>query len=401
MADGSGSVQQLRIVDSIDGVAAAAWDRCAGAANPFLSHGFLSALETSGSATARTGWLPQHLLAEDGEGRVLGVVPMYLKSHSYGEYVFDHGWADAYRRAGGKYYPKLQIAVPFTPVPGPRLLLAPDADAAVADMLVAGLIEIADRRDVSSLHVTFALEPEWQRLGAAGFLQRKGFQFHWTNNSYASFEDFLGALSSRKRKAIRKERREAVASGLTIHRLTGAAIEARHWDAFFHFYMSTSDRKWGQAYLTRAFFDELGRVMPERVMLVMVEDGGRLVAGALNLIGSDTLYGRNWGCLGHYPFLHFEACYYQAIEFAIERGLQRVEAGAQGEHKLQRGYLPAATYSAHWIRDPALRRAIDDYLRRERRHIQDQIDGLAEEGPFRQDLEIAGSPLPPGEGSTR
>jgi len=386
MADGSGSIQQLRVLDSIDGIPADAWDRCAGAANPFLSHGFLNALETSGSAAARTGWLPQHLVAEDGEGRVLGAVPMYLKSHSYGEYVFDHGWADAYRRAGGKYYPKLQIAVPFTPVPGPRLLLAPDADPAVADMLIAGLVEIADRRDVSSLHVTFALEPEWRRFGEAGFLQRKGFQFHWNNNGYATFEDFLGALSSRKRKAIRKERREAVGAGLTIHRLTGAAIEARHWDAFFRFYMSTSDRKWGQAYLTRAFFDELGRTMPERVMLVMVEDAGRLVAGALNLIGSDTLYGRNWGCLGHYPFLHFEACYYQAIEFAIERGLQRVEAGAQGEHKLQRGYLPAATYSAHWIRDPALRRAIDDYLRRERSYIQDQIDGLAEEGPFRHDL---------------
>jgi hypothetical protein len=386
MADGGGSVQQLRIIERIDGIAAAVWDRCAGAENPFLSHAFLSALESSGSATARTGWLPQHMIAEDGEGRVLGVVPMYLKSHSYGEYVFDHGWADAYRRAGGHYYPKLQVSVPFTPVPGPRLLLAPDADDAVADMMIAGLVEIAERRDVSSLHVTFLQEETWQRLGAAGFLQRKGYQFHWSNNGYASFDDFLGALSSRKRKAIRKERREAVASGLTIHRLTGPAIEPRHWDAFFRFYMSTSDRKWGQAYLTRAFFDELGQTMPEHVMLVMVEDAGRLVAGALNLIGATTLYGRNWGCIGHYPFLHFEACYYQAIEFAIERGLARVEAGAQGEHKLQRGYLPCATYSAHWIRDPALRRAVDDYLVRERRHIQDQIDGLAEEGPFRHDL---------------
>jgi hypothetical protein len=388
MADGGGSVQQLRIIERIDGIAAALWDRCAGAENPFLSHAFLSALESSGSATARTGWLPQHMIAEDGEGRVLGVVPMYLKSHSYGEYVFDHGWADAYRRAGGHYYPKLQVSVPFTPVPGPRLLLAPDADDAVADMMIAGLVEIAERREVSSLHATFLQEATWQRLGDAGFLQRKGYQFHWSNNGYASFDDFLGALSSRKRKAIRKERREAVAAGLTIHRLTGAAIEPRHWDAFFHFYMSTSDRKWGQAYLTRAFFDELGRTMPERVMLVMVEDAGRLVAGALNLIGATTLYGRNWGCIGHYPFLHFEACYYQAIEFAIERGLARVEAGAQGEHKLQRGYLPCATYSAHWIRDPALRRAVDDYLIRERRHIQDQIDGLAEEGPFRHDLEM-------------
>ncbi|MBI3515114.1 MAG: N-acetyltransferase [Proteobacteria bacterium] len=386
MADGSGSVQQLRILERIDEVAAPAWDRCAGPDNPFLSHAFLGALEASGSATARTGWLPQHLIAEDGEGRVLGAVPMYLKSHSYGEYVFDHGWADAYRRAGGSYYPKLQVAVPFTPVPGPRLLLAPDADPAVGDMLIAGLVEIADRRDVSSLHVTFALEHEWQRLGDAGFLQRKGMQFHWNNPGYTSFDDFLAALSSRKRKAIRKERREAVAAGLTIHRVTGAAIEERHWDAFFRFYMSTSDRKWGQAYLNRAFFTEIGRTLADRVMLVMVEAGGKLVAGALNLIGSDALYGRNWGCVVHVPFLHFEVCYYQAIEFAIERGLKRVEAGAQGEHKLQRGYMPTATHSAHWIRDPALRRAIEDYLGRERAHMQAQIDGLAEEGPFRHEM---------------
>jgi len=386
MADGGGSVQQLRVVDRIAEIAPAQWDRCAGPDSPFLSHAFLAALETSGSASARTGWLPQHLIAEDGEGRVLGAVPMYLKSHSYGEYVFDHGWADAYRRAGGSYYPKLQVAVPFTPVPGPRLLVAPDADAAVRDTLIAGMVEIADRRDVSSLHCTFLREPEWRRLGEAGFLQRQGFQFHWNNEGYKSFDDFLGALSSRKRKAIRKERREAVASGLVIRRLTGAAIEERHWDAFFRFYMSTSDRKWGQAYLTRAFFSEIARSLPERVMLVMVEDAGRLVAGALNLIGSDALYGRNWGCLGHYPFLHFEACYYQAIEFAIERGLARVEAGAQGEHKLQRGYLPTATYSAHWIRDPALRRAIEDYLKRERRYVQEQIEGLAEAGPFRHEL---------------
>jgi predicted N-acyltransferase len=384
--DGSGSVERLRVLERIAEVGESAWDRCAGPDNPFLSHAFLNALEASGAATARTGWLPQHVVAEDGEGRVLGAVPMYLKSHSYGEYVFDHGWADAYRRAGGRYYPKLQVAVPFTPVPGPRLLVAPEADAHVADMLIAGMVEIADRRDVSSLHVTFALEREWQRLGEAGFLQRKGVQFHWANHGYASFDDFLAALSSRKRKAIRKERREAVAAGLTIRRLTGAAIEERHWDAFFRFYMSTSDRKWGQAYLNRAFFAEIGRALPERVMLVMVECGGKLVAGALNLIGTETLYGRNWGCIGHIPFLHFEVCYYQAIEFAIERGLKRVEAGAQGEHKLQRGYMPTATHSAHWIRDPALRRAIDDYLQRERLHIQAQIDGLAEESPFRHDL---------------
>ena len=386
MADGSGSVDRLRILERIDEVGAAVWDRCAGPDNPFVSHAFLNALEKSGSVTARTGWLPQHLIAEDGEGRVLGAVPMYLKSHSYGEYVFDHGWADAYRRAGGEYYPKLQVAVPFTPVPGPRLLLAPETDPHVADMLIAGLVEVADRRDVSSLHVTFAPEAQWQRLGEAGFLQRMGLQFHWANQGYATFEDFLGALSSRKRKAIRKERREAVAAGLTIHRLTGGDIEERHWDAFFRFYMSTSDRKWGQAYLNRAFFAEIGRTLADRVMLVMVERDGKLVAGALNLIGSEALFGRNWGCLGHFPFLHFEVCYYQAIEFAIERKLARVEAGAQGEHKLQRGYMPTATHSAHWIRDPALRRAIDDYLGRERLHMQAQMDGLAELGPFRHEL---------------
>jgi predicted N-acyltransferase len=388
MADGSGSIQQLRLTERIGDIPAASWDRCAGTDNPFLSHAFLRALEVSGSATAKTGWLPQHLIAEDGEGRVLGAVPMYLKSHSYGEYVFDHGWADAYERAGGRYYPKLQIAVPFTPVPGPRLLLAPEADPTVTDMLVAGLVEIAERHDVSSVHATFAEERDWQRLGAAGFLQRTGFQFHWANRGYATFDDFLADLSSRKRKAIRKERRDALASGLVIRRLTGSAIEERHWDAFFRFYMSTSDRKWGQAYLTRRFFSEIGQSIADRVMLVMVEDAGKPVAGALNLRGADTLYGRNWGCVGHYPFLHFEACYYQAIEFAIEQKLARVEAGAQGEHKLQRGYMPSPTYSAHWIRDPALRRAIADYLKRERRHIQDQIDGLSEEGPFKHDLEI-------------
>jgi predicted N-acyltransferase len=395
MADGSGAVQQLRILERIDEIDAALWDRCAGPDNPFLGHAFLNALEVSGSATAKTGWLPQHLIAEDGEGRVLGVVPMYLKSHSYGEYVFDHGWADAYRRAGGHYYPKLQVAVPFTPVPGARLLLAPDADPSVADMLIAGLVEVADRRDVSSVHVTFAREAEWQRLGEAGFLQRQGFQFHWANQGYATFDGFLEALASRKRKAIRKERREALASGLTIDRLTGAAITERHWDAFFRFYMSTSDRKWGQAYLNRAFFSEIARTLADRVMLVMVERNGKLIAGALNLIGSDSLYGRNWGAIEHHPFLHFEVCYYQAIEFAIERKLGRVEAGAQGEHKLQRGYLPTATYSAHWIRDPSLRRAIADYLTRERAYVREQIDGLAQEGPFKHEMAYAPPPDSP------
>jgi len=386
MPDG-GDGYTIRVIDRIAAIPAAAWDACAGPDNPFLAHAFLDALEASGSATAETGWLPQHLALEDAGGRVLGVAPLYLKGHSYGEYVFDHGWADAYERAGGRYYPKLQCAVPFTPVTGPRLLVDPElgqeGGAAVADALIAGMLELARRHKVSSLHVTFPTRGEWERFGEAGFLQRMGQQFHWENQGYASFDDFLAALSSRKRKTIRKEREAALADGIIIRTLTGAAIEKRHWDAFFRFYISTSDRKWGSPYLTREFFDLIGARMADRIVLVMAEKNGRPIAGALNLRGGDTLYGRNWGCAGDFPFLHFEACYYRAIDFAITHGLRRVEAGAQGQHKIQRGYLPSPTYSAHWIRDPGFKRAVADFLARERRAVSHEMDELAELSPFR------------------
>jgi hypothetical protein len=383
MADG-GERLTVRIVDDLSTVPAAAWDACAGADNPFVCHAFLQALEESGSATRETGWLPQHVVIEDATKRMLGVVPMYLKSHSYGEYIFDHGWASGYERAGGSYYPKLLAAVPFTPATGPRLLLHPDADPEIRDTLIAAMIEIAKARKVSSLHVNFMPETEWKELGDSGFVQRIGRQFHWENDGYKSFDDFLEALNSRKRKQIRRERRDAMANGIEIEMLTGDAIKPPHWDAFFRFYMSTSDRKWGSAYLTREFFDLIGKRIPDRVLLVMAKKGARYVAGALNLIGADTLYGRNWGCLGDFPFLHFEACYYRAIDFAIERGLVRVEAGAQGQHKIQRGYLPCHTYSAHWIRDQNFADAVADFLRREARSVEHAMEALEEElSPFK------------------
>jgi predicted N-acyltransferase len=384
MADG-GDRLTVRVVERLKDVPATAWDACAGRDNPFVCHAFLEALEASGSATARTGWLPQHLLLEDRAGRLLGAVPMYLKSHSYGEYVFDHGWASALERAGGRYYPKLQVSVPFTPATGPRLLIHPEAGPDTTELLIGAMVEVARRHKVSSLHVTFPTEREWQHLGAAGFLQRMGRQFHWENAGYQSFEDFLGALNSRKRKQIRRERRDALAGGLEIEMLTGSALETRHWDAFFDFYISTSDRKWGSPYLTRGFFDLLGERLADRVLLVMARQGKRYVAGALNLFGTETIFGRNWGCRGDFPFLHFEACYYRAIDFAIERGLKRVEAGAQGQHKIQRGYLPSPTYSAHWIRDPGFARAVEDFVARERRAIEQEMDSLEDAlSPFRE-----------------
>jgi hypothetical protein len=383
MPDGGGPAR-IRVLESLAEVPAAAWDACAGADNPFLSHAFLEALEASGSATAKTGWLPQHVLVEDADGRLLAAAPLYLKSHSQGEYVFDHGWAQAYERAGGSYYPKLQAAVPFTPVTGPRLLVCPDAPPDTADTLTAALVEVARVHKVSSLHVTFPTREDWERLGAAGFLQRSGQQYHWENRGYASFKDFLAALNSRKRKQIRRERRDALACGLEIETLTGGDLEPRHWDAFYRFYRVTTDHRWGGAYLTRAFFDLLHQRLADRVVLVMARDGKRYVAGALNLLGSDTLYGRNWGTIGDYPFLHFEVCYYRALDFAIERGLARVEAGAQGTHKIQRGYLPTPTYSAHWVRDRGFARAIENYLEREREAVAAEMDELTQElSPFR------------------
>ncbi len=378
----------LRLAHSIAEIDAASWDACAGTGNPFLHHDFLSILEESGSVGRATGWLPRHVVLEDEAGAVQGCVPLYLKSHSYGEYVFDHGWAQAYENAGGRYYPKMQVAVPFTPVPGPRLLVRPGCEAAsVEAALIEGLARIAATLDIATVHVTFPNEAQWRRLGAAGWLQRIGCQFHWHNAGYGSFDDFLGALSSRKRKSIRKERREVQQAGIAMEVLTGAALRPEHWDAFFGFYRNTSDRKWGHPYLTRRFFHLLGERMADRVALVLARAGETPVAGALNLIGEDALYGRNWGCDEQYPFLHFEACYYQAIEFAIARGLARVEAGAQGEHKIQRGYLPVRTYSAHLIRDPGLSRAVAEFLRRETAAVEQDMALLAEASPFRRDGE--------------
>jgi uncharacterized protein len=383
MADG-GDPARIRVIERLGEVPAAAWDACAGADNPFLSHAFLELLEASGSATGKTGWLPQHILVEDATGALLGAVPLYLKSHSYGEYVFDHGWAHAYERAGGRYYPKLQSAVPFTPVTGPRLLQRPDTGEAVTDALIAALVEVARAHKVSSLHVTFPRREEWEKLGDAGFLLRQGQQFHWENQGYRNFDEFLAALNSRKRKQIRRERRDAVVD-LEIEARTGADLKPEHWDAFYRFYCATTDRKWGGGYLTREFFELLHERLADRVVLMLARDGRRYVAGALNLRGSDTLFGRNWGCLGDFPFLHFELCYYRAIDFAIEHGLARVEAGAQGEHKIQRGYLPTPTYSAHWIRDANFAGAVEDFLRRERRALESEMVALETElSPFRR-----------------
>jgi uncharacterized protein len=387
MADG-GERLTVRVVDDLSTVPAAAWDACAGPDNPFVCHAFLQALEESGSATRETGWLPQHVIIEDDAKRILGAVPMYLKSHSYGEYIFDHGWASGYERAGGRYYPKLLAAVPFTPATGPRLLLHPAADPEIRDTLIAAMVEIAKARKVSSLHVNFMPEAEWKQLGEHGFVQRIGRQFHWENNGYRSFDDFLEALNSRKRKQIRRERRDALDGGIEIETLTGEALKPAHWDVFFRFYMSTSDRKWGSAYLTREFFTLLHQRMADKVVLIMARKGERWIGGALNLLGSDTLFGRNWGCNGDYPFLHFEVCYYRALDFAIAQGLKRVEAGAQGQHKIQRGYLPSPIYSAHWIRDPGFERAVADFCSRERRAIESEMEELEEDlSPFKREAE--------------
>ncbi len=386
---------RIRVLASIADVPAAAWDACANPAsntqthayNPFISHGFLSALEASGSATARTGWQPQHLIAETEDGAVLGAVPAYLKSHSRGEYVFDAGWAEAYERAGGSYYPKVQVSVPFTPATGRRLLVPPRENAdAIRRGLASGLIELANLRDASSVHVTFAPEDEWRLLGELGFLQRNDQQFHWENANYATFDDFLNALAARKRKAIKRERREALSPGIEVQWLTGSDLTESVWDQFFAFYIETGSRKWGRPYLTRQFYSLIGETMAEKVLLVMAKRAGRTIAGAINFIGGDTLFGRHWGAIEHHPFLHFELCYYQAIDYAIQNKLARVEAGAQGEHKLARGYMPVTTYSAHYIADPALRRAIADYLKRERAYVASAGAELAAMGPFRKDL---------------
>ena len=382
MPDGSATLT-LTLHARIAEIDAADWDACARAGNPFVSHAFLSALEDSGSAGPETGWLPRHAVLRGEDSGILGIVPMYAKSHSYGEYVFDHGWANALERAGGNYYPKLQAAVPFSPVPGPRLLRRSEAGVPIATMANA-LQQACQSHGLSSVHVTFCTREEWDGLGDAGWLRRIGMQFHWENEGYADFEGFLSALSSRKRKVLRRERRDANAAGLTFHALSGADITERHWDAFYAFYQSTVDRKWGSAYLTRRFFSLLGERLGDKVVLMYAENGGKPVAGALNLVGAEALYGRNWGCRGDWPFLHFELCYYRAIDWAIEHGLQRVEAGAQGRHKIQRGYRPRHTYSAHWITHTGLRRAVANFLVEERAGIEAEMAALAEESPFRK-----------------
>jgi uncharacterized protein len=355
--------------------------------NPFVSHLFLSALEESKSVGPRTGWQPRHVLARTADGALLAAAPCYLKSHSRGEYVFDHGWADAYERAGGSYYPKLQVAVPFTPATGRRLLVCPGAQSlGVARALATGLIEICKICDASGVHVTFATEAEFRLLGELDYLQRTDQQFHWENRGFASFDDFLAALTARKRKTIRRERQDALVNGISVHWLTGSDLTEEVWDAFFHFYMETGSRKWGRPYLTRPFYSLVGQTMRDRIVLIMAKRAGRWIAGAINFLGSHTLFGRHWGAIEHHPFLHFELCYYQAIDYAIAHKVPRVEAGAQGEHKIARGYMPTSTYSAHYIADPALRRAIADYLQRERAYVAAAGDELATLAPFRKNF---------------
>jgi predicted N-acyltransferase len=393
---------KITIHRSIADITASAWDACANPPglqpaaagpeglhqgeryNPFLTHAFLHALEASACVGARAGWAPFHLAIEDERETVIAVAPCYLKSHSQGEYVFDHAWADAYERAGGDYYPKLQVSVPFTPVNGRRLLVADENDAGSRQALIAGLRALRQQTNASSVHITFPTTEEWQTLGKAGFLQRTGQQFHFFNSGYANFDEFLSDLASRKRKAIRKERAAALADGIEIEWITGRDITEAHWDRFFAFYMDTGSRKWGRPYLSRKFFSLVGEAMADCILLVMAKRAGRYIAGALNFIGDDALYGRNWGTIEEHPFLHFEICYYQAIEFGITRGLKRVEAGAQGEHKLARGYRPVTTYSAHDFADPRMTRAIGDYLKNERRHIEAAIDIYGEHVPFRK-----------------
>ncbi len=386
MPDGR-ETYSVRVLASMADVEAQAWDNCAGDTNPFVRHAFLSALEDSGSADAETGWVARHLVVDDGQGGILAAAPLYLKNHSYGEYVFDWGWADAYERAGGRYYPKLQCSVPFTPVTGPRLMVAGAVAAAeAADLrkaLVAAMIRLAEKLGVSSFHVTFPEKAEWALMGEIGLLQRTGQQFHWENRGYADFDGFLAELQSRKRKQLRKERQQVAETGLAFRALRGTEITEAHARAFYRFYRNTTDRKWGPSYLTAEFLPMLVERLGEDVVLIVAEDDGKPVAGALNLIGGGTLFGRNWGCDGHYKFLHFETCYYQAIDFAIREGLERVEAGAQGPHKIQRGYLPVATYSAHWIADPALQHAVARFVEEERDAMEYERAHLSEHSPYR------------------
>lgn len=382
MPDGE---QQLivEVLGGIGDVSAADWNSCAGTSDPFVGHAFLTALEASGSASAQRGWLPRHLVARTTDGQLQGGLPLYLKGHSYGEYVFDWAWAEAFERAGGRYYPKLQAAIPFTPVTGRRFLIRDGAPPGTLAALTDAALRMVEKLGISSLHVTFPTEEEACALAGQGFMRRMGHQFHWCNRGYGSFDDFLGDLAARKRKAIRRERQKASEDGLVLRTLTGSDIRERHWEAFWHFYLDTTQRKWANAYLTRDFFFRLGQTMADRVVLVIAEAAdGRPIAGALNVLGHDALYGRYWGALEDRPFLHFEACYYRAIDFAIEHRLARVEAGAQGQHKVRRGYLPRRTWSAHWIVHDGLRGAVARFIEAERPAVEAEIAVLGLESPY-------------------
>jgi len=384
-----GDAKTVKITSRISEVDSEQWDACAGPDNPFVSHAFLDILEQSGSACVESGWLPQHLLLKNGSGQLIGAVPCYLKNHSYGEYVFDWGWADAFERAGGKYYPKLQISIPFSPVTGPRLLVRPGADAnKTRGILIAGLRKLANQHQVSSLHVTFCQKEERDLLEGQNFLKRLGKQFHWHNRGYEKFDDFLGVLNSRKRKSIRKERHLANQAA-QIHVLSGDDLKPEHMKAFYQFYITTVEKKWAHAYLNQEFFMLLQERLANKVVMIMAEDDGDYVGAALNLRGSDTLFGRNWGGSKGYPMLYFEACFYRAIEYAIANDINKVEAGAQGPHKISRGYLPSETYSAHWICDPSFRQAISKFLIREEKETEWEMDMLKDErSPYRKDVTI-------------
>jgi predicted N-acyltransferase len=378
----SASSLVARTAAGVSSIDPAQWDACAGDGDPFLSHAFLAALEESGSVGPGTGWQASPILIDDAQGAPLGILPAYFKGHSQGEYVFDHGWADAWERAGGRYYPKLQIAVPFTPVTGKRLLLREDAPPAIASGLIAAAEQLVAQHGLSSAHATFVAPQEVPLFEAAGWLLREDSQFHFENEGYADFEAFLGQLSSEKRKNLRKERRRAQ-EGLEIVHLTGDAIRPEHWDAFWVFYQDTGARKWGRPYLTRSFFDLAGARMADKILLILALRDGLPIAGALNFIGADTLYGRYWGCTEEVPFLHFELCYYQAIDFALAHGLSRVEAGAQGGHKLVRGYKPVATWSAHHVPHPDFRRAVAQFLAQERAAVSSDREWLSSRTPFK------------------
>ena len=381
---------KIRRLLSVQDLPADQWNKCANPNhrpyNPFLDHAFFSAVEESGSACPKTGWHAHHLVLTENDIAV-AIFPLYLKSHSQGEYIFDHIWADAFHRAGGDYYPKLLSAIPFTPATGDRLLTSaidPTRAKEQARALLRACESTLIENNISSLHINFIPEETWHFLGEEGYLLRKDQQFHWENNQYGSFEDFLNALASRKRKNIKKERAKALENGITVEWLTGETLTNEHWDAFYGFYLDTGHRKWGTPYLTRAFFTHIQETMREQTLLVMAKRDGSYIAGALNFIGEDTLFGRNWGCLEDHPFLHFELCYYQAIDFAIDRGLKFVEAGAQGTHKIARGYAPRTTYSAHFITHEGLREAIARYLDEERQYIDNDIKVLSQYTPFKK-----------------